>query len=69
MNNKELKPCPFCGGDAEIHKCQSGDNDSIYYRVACANEKCSMGNPDAWYENKIELVKDWNTRHTPEQRS
>lgn len=67
MDKKELKPCPFCGKSAVICESQSGDNDIIYYRVSCINEICSMGYPDAWYEDKRELIIDWNTRHTPEE--
>lgn len=55
---KELKPCPFCGSEAEIIE---PDCDG-YYRVICKNNNCSMGYPDAWYDSKEELTRDWNTR-------
>ena len=59
---EELKTCPFCGNKAEIDECEGGDNPKIYYRLRCTGEECSMGYPDAWYNNKEELIKDWNTR-------
>jgi Lar family restriction alleviation protein len=48
----ELKPCPFCGGDAEI--CGSDD----YFWVTCTS-CCAdvLGSPD-----KEEAVERWNRR-------
>ena len=60
---KELKLCPFCGSNATILEQQSGDNPKIYFRVNCLNINCSMGYPDAWYDDKSELIEDWNTRY------
>ena len=62
--NKELKPCPFCGGKAVInHDTMFGsDNPTEYYRVYCTNDECSMGCPDALFDSEEEIIKDWNTR-------
>lgn len=62
----ELKPCPFCGGEAEIIKShgQKIDTRTMPYRVAlavaCKNMECgaNMGN---WYE-RAEAVAAWNRR-------
>lgn len=33
MENRELKPCPFCGGVAELYRCRLYLDDAI--RVIC----------------------------------
>ena len=58
-NNEELKPCPFCGSEVELYQ---PEDDPKFYRISCLNKECSMGDPDAWYDNKDEMTKDWNTR-------
>ena len=55
----ELRPCPFCGCPASIYL---ADDEPEQYRVDCSNNECSMGFPDAWYDNRPELVIDWNNR-------
>lgn len=56
---EELKPCPFCGGKAEIKS--SADND---FWVECALEHrfCQVI-PKTWsYETEQEAVEAWNKR-------
>ncbi|WP_108650853.1 Lar family restriction alleviation protein [Dongshaea marina] len=48
----ELKPCPFCGGDAEVIE---GGHDSL--KVRCAF--CHIGTPAMTEEDPIEM---WNSR-------
>lgn len=52
MSNK-LKPCPFCGGEAEIERQYHGG-----YVVYCQNENCGC----AIFGNRDEVLKAWNTR-------
>lgn len=52
MNNEELKPCPFCGGEAEIVM-SGGDR-----RVDC--KKC--GARSDWYDTEAEAIAAWNRR-------
>ena len=47
----ELKPCPFCGGEAEL------DEYCGKYVVFCKNASCS------WRKTKAEAIEAWNTRH------
>lgn len=55
MENRELKPCPFCGGNVKIYQ-----NYMYQYNLQC--EKCHCV---VWTENcrSIVAVKEaWNRR-------
>lgn len=47
----KLKPCPFCGGEAEIAYSRN-------YYVWC--DKCETRGD--WYSTEAEAIKAWNTR-------
>ena len=55
-----LRPCPFCGGIAEL--CLVGENIDGFgmnaYSVACTS-CCSVGKP---FDNSQDAVAFWNTR-------
>ena len=53
MSNK-LKPCPFCGGDAEITKWHEG------YFVECKEQRC--GGTIGAYKTEEKAIEAWNTR-------
>ena len=50
----ELKPCPFCGGEAEITKWHEG------YFVECKAHHC--GGTIGAYKTEEETIEAWNTR-------
>lgn len=50
----ELKPCPFCGGEAIIDDC--GEHR---YFVRCT--KCSI-NQDKLFTQKCDAARAWNRR-------
>lgn len=54
----ELKPCPFCGGKAEmeVYTKYNGDNDCV---VKCI--KCGATVP-IWHETEEEAARQWNNR-------
>lgn len=60
----ELKPCPFCGGEAKTHVCVELENTKLsimlagYYGVHCT--KCHVATTP--YENEDEAIKVWNKR-------
>lgn len=54
----ELKPCPFCGGEAIIDDC--GDHR---YFVRCT--KCSI-NQDKLFAQKCDAARVWNRRMSDE---
>ncbi len=50
--NRELKPCPCCGCEAE---------PAVYWRVRCSNEDCDE-QTFSRYETKREAIDAWNRR-------
>jgi Lar family restriction alleviation protein len=65
----ELKPCPFCGGEAEY---QQFANPKTFYMVKCTacgcrteGYDCSLLKTDA--ENKMIQAEKWNRRPEPRQ--
>lgn len=53
----ELKPCPFCGGKAEVNHVSLGGYQTGY-DVRCPD--CGCGTDYA--EEKQEVITAWNTR-------
>lgn len=51
-NTSELKPCPFCGGEAEFHFVHGGDC-YIKCRLCCARTS---------YGDKETVIDGWNRR-------
>ena len=50
----ELKPCPFCGGEAEVLE---SDHSATFY---CWCDSCeTRGN---YYNTEAEAIEAWNTR-------
>ena len=59
MPNEELKPCPFCGGEADFAKVGYQDRDDIIEPyVFCKNCHTLSG----WYKTKEEAKTAWNRR-------
>ena len=63
----ELKPCPFCGGKAELvqdvryprPKCEC----KTAYEVVCNNTDCIMyHNDNNYYLSKKKAIEAWNKR-------
>ena len=51
---EELKPCPFCGCDDDLH--------ATIHEVICGNCSASVGSMCKTIEINIEI---WNKRSTP----
>jgi Lar family restriction alleviation protein len=59
----ELKPCPFCGGEAEITHIEDGENAGGSC-VSCA--QC-FASSNVEFEFKENFVSNWNRRITEEK--
>lgn len=55
---EELKPCPFCGGEAELWASEDG-----IYGVWCSNPDCYMDVDTRDRTSKEAAIEAWNTRY------
>ena len=62
MMNKELKPCPFCGGEAMLDTRRVEDSTS--YGVMCFTPGCCALN--TIYPTEEMAIQAWNRRTTDE---
>jgi len=53
----QLKPCPFCGGEAIVDYC---DDDEWY--VSCNGDACDIRPQTEFCETRMEAIKTWNKR-------
>lgn len=61
MSN-ELKPCPFCGGEAGLFEIKGIGNDLIEYMVGCLETDCEI-RPCVQRElDKKGTIDAWNRR-------
>lgn len=58
----ELKPCPFCGGRAELQD-DLGREDRIFYRAVCGDVGCQGHYCNSWSMTPEEAAGRWNARH------
>lgn len=60
----ELKPCPFCGGDAKLMEMRYGDGRYSVFGVFCQNDSGAVqhGHFIDNYATEAEAVDAWNTR-------
>ncbi len=56
MADVKLKPCPFCGGEAEII-----DNE-YFVDVSCKDHHCRGWADSLSYKSKEQAIKAWNRR-------
>ena len=58
----ELKPCPFCGGEADIDEIAGNPDTGEPYAWGVGCKKCNIG----WYEEtKEKAIAMWNRRPSP----
>lgn len=60
MNDGELKPCPFCGGEAEVvhNEYRKNFRKKEYWYIRCA---CCRATSAATF-TEGDAVRDWNRR-------
>ena len=52
----ELKPCPFCGGEATVQEWEGG------YYIECLNPDCDVSPATADFDAEKEAIVAWNRR-------
>ena len=55
----DLKPCPFCGGEAMVKEAIAYA-ESVY-TVGCGDSEC-MGYEGPWRRSKEDVIAAWNRR-------
>ena len=60
-NAYQLRPCPFCGGEAQIDKAPRGS-----YQAYCSH--CSTIQMGVFYNTESEAVAAWNRRAEMEDK-
>ncbi len=61
----DLKPCPFCGGKADVAKEAIPYQPTLYW-VECGNDNCEV-NPSTYPVKSLDsAVVAWNRRSTDE---
>ena len=53
--DEELKPCPFCGGEAEVKRMGTNRVSMI---IGCAECSCELETGETWIDKNI----NWNQR-------
>ena len=61
MEQKELKPCPFWGGEVEAYEYKDCVN-RVKFGVECRNNDCEIQPITDWYAIKQEASEAWNRR-------
>jgi len=58
--DEELKPCPFCGGDAGVSEIRARHAFSAY--CSGRSHQCAVTVETAGYESRERAIAAWNTR-------
>lgn len=62
----ELKPCPFCGGEAKLWSHHYAEEDLTLWQVRCNRDflrkKCYMNDSFVTFDTEEEAIEAWNTR-------
>ena len=58
---EDLKPCPFCGSEAEKYECEDTDNKGGFV-VGCTNSRCQASTKVAFGDCDNMLRSLWNRR-------
>lgn len=56
----ELKPCPFCGGEAKVYWL---DYEEAWF-AGCGNNGCHVW-PHICHNTEAEAIEAWNRRYEP----
>lgn len=60
--NKELKPCPFCGGAAELKAILIGQNSQAYVRCKVCGTTSNYFSENIAYCANEKAIEAWNRR-------
>lgn len=71
MNDVELKPCPFCGGTAEVkERYRKGIANRKMYWVSCKRCQVTQAYDNLHgYNTKEKAIRVWNWRAKDEKKN
>jgi len=58
-----MKPCPFCGGKAELKMHEAYSTDSSFGYLGCSGCSIMLPVDESFVLDEVTL-REWNTRHT-----
>lgn len=59
----KLKPCPFCGGEAELRVGRSRMTGRRVYTILCTNVECPILDLKTKMSfDKKQVIEEWNRR-------
>ena len=62
-NPRELKPCPFCNGDAAFEHTETGFKPTWHVYCRDTNNECPMAYSNTiGYARRVEAATAWNRR-------
>lgn len=67
MATSELKPCPFCGGEADIVDIPSHRDHSMELIVTCVADGCLYECATPAFTTEAEAIAAWNRRAADER--
>lgn len=65
MGEVKIKPCPFCGGEAEYHECNTDyptEHKDCYIRCASCLARIERNTKVEDKEMKFRVISLWNRR-------
>jgi len=62
MNKTKLKPCPHCGGKAELYDDSKKRSEYGEYRVICQEDGCINSAVRVTYFEEHHAINAWNKR-------
>ena len=61
MKEVKLKPCPFCGGGADIEAFRNSYG-MTWFAVFCRCADCNVHPSTDWFINEEAAIEAWNRR-------
>lgn len=71
---RNMKPCPLCGGRAELKISDQAGDTTMWHTIRCTKCGCSISHNDSGYspsyaKDLIAFARKWNTRQESTQET